>query len=161
MKYKFLHFVWSIATQLGGIKLKHINAIFPRYRAAEENHKHCNMFSSPSSKKFVDISTKLVRRYIFTVPYPGFFLDEPVVCLVQYHSQVPPWLAHFSGVFLVHFLHVIFAIFFVIKLVFFVVACIMSNIILVLKGQKIVFRIFLVRSGEDFLEFYQLLIRWQ
>ena len=52
MKCKFLHFIWSIATQLG-IKLKHMNAIFPRYRAAEENHKHCNMFSSPSSKNLL------------------------------------------------------------------------------------------------------------
>ena len=48
------------------------------------------------------------------------------------------------GVFLVHFLHVISAVFFVIKLVVFVVAYIVSNIALVLKRQEILFRSFLV-----------------
>ena len=63
-----------------------------------------------------------------------------------------------SGVFLVHFLHVISAIFFVIKLVIFVVAYIVSNIALVLKVQETFFKSFLVRFGKSLLEFYLLLV---
>ena len=54
-------------------------------------------------------------------------------------------------VFLLHFLHTISAVFFVIKLVIFVLAYFMSNIALVLKGQKILFWSLLVRLGENFL----------
>ena len=90
------------------------------------------------------------------------FLGEPVVCLVS------PWDATMisteakfskiclSGVYLV-LLHVISAVFFVIKLVVIVLAYIMSDIPLVLKGQKILLQSFLVRL-ENFLEFYLLLI---
>ena len=53
-----------------------------------------------------------------------------------------------SGVPLVHFLLVISAVFFVIKLVVFMLAYIMSIIVLVLKGQKILFQSFTVRLGE-------------
>ena len=55
-----------------------------------------------------------------------------------------------------HFLHVIFAIFFVIKLFF--CAYIMSYIALVLKEQKLLFRSFLVRLAENFMGFYFLLM---
>ena len=55
------------------------------------------------------------------------------------------------------FLHIT-AIFFVIKLVVFMLAYSMSNIALVLKGQTVLFQSFLVRSGETFLVFYLLLI---
>ena len=37
-------------------------------------------------------------------------------------------------------------------------ANVMPNIALVLKGQKILFQTFLVKLGENFLEFYLLLI---
>ena len=63
---------------------------------------------------------------------------------------------YLSGVF-VHLLHVIFAVFFVIKLLVFVLAYIMFNIALIFKGQKTLFRSFLVRLREN-LEFYLLLI---
>ena len=58
------------------------------------------------------------------MPYPGFFLDEPVVYVV--------WNAFLDqrklpGAFLVHFLHVISAILSIIKLVVFAFAYIMSN----------------------------------
>ena len=56
------------------------------------------------------------------------------------------------------FLHIITAIFFVIKLVVFMRAYSMSNIALVLKGQTVLFQSFLVRLGETFLVFYLLLI---
>ena len=48
--------------------------------------------------------------------------------------------------------------FFIIKLVVFMLANVMPNIALVLKGQKILFQTFLVKLGENFLEFYLLLI---
>ena len=51
------------------------------------------------------------------------------------------------GVFLVHFLYVISAVFFVIKFVF-VFAYIIYNIAIVLKGQKILFKSFPVRLAE-------------
>ena len=57
-----------------------------------------------------------------------------------------------------HFLRVISAMFFIIKLVVFMHANVMPNIALVLKGQKILFQTFLVKLGENFLEFYLLLI---
>ena len=56
-----------------------------------------------------------------------------------------------SGVFHV-LLHVISAVFFVIKLVICVLVYIMSNIALIPKEQKILFQNFLVRLGENFLE---------
>ena len=72
------------------------------------------------------------------------------------------FLVHFlhviSGVFLVHFLHVISAIYFVIKLVVLMHAYIMLNIALLLKGKKILFQSFLVRLEENFLEFCLILI---
>ena len=55
------------------------------------------------------------------------------------------------------FLHIT-AIFFVIKLVVFMLAYSMSNIALVLKEQTVLFQSFLVRLGETFLVFYLLLI---
>ena len=48
--------------------------------------------------------------------------------------------------------------FFVIKLVFFFLAYIMSRKALLLKGKKMLFQSFLVRFGENFFEFYLLLI---
>ena len=57
-----------------------------------------------------------------------------------------------------HFLCIISAMFFIIKLVVFMLANVMPNIALVLKGQKILFQTFLVTLGENFLEFYLLLI---
>ena len=62
-----------------------------------------------------------------------------------------------SRVFLVP-LHVISAVFFVIKLVVFVFAYIMHSINLVLRGQEILFRNFLVRSRINFFELEFLLI---
>ena len=50
------------------------------------------------------------------------------------------------------------AIFLVFILIVFVLAYIMSNIAHILKGQKILFWSFLFRLGENFLEFYVLLI---
>ena len=50
------------------------------------------------------------------------------------------------------------AIFLVFILIVFVLAYIMSNIAHILKGQKILFWSFLFRLGENFLEFYLLLI---
>ena len=47
---------------------------------------------------------------------------------------------------------------FVIKLVVFMLAYIMSNIALVLKGQKNLSLSYLVRLGENFVGFYLLLI---
>ena len=61
------------------------------------------------------------------------------------------------AVFLVHFLHSNYAVFFVIKLIVFVLAYIMPNLALALKGQKLLF-LSLVRLGEKFLEFYLFLI---
>ena len=55
------------------------------------------------------------------------------------------------------FLHIT-AIFFVIKLIVFMLAYSMSNIALVLKEQTVLFQSFLVRLGETFLVFYLLLI---
>ena len=49
-------------------------------------------------------------------------------------------------------------IFFVTKFVVFLLAYLMSNIVPILKGQKILLRRFLVKLGEKFLEFYLLLI---
>ena len=63
------------------------------------------------------------------------------------------------AVFLVHFLHSNSVVFFVIKLIVFVFAHIMSNLAFAPKGQKILF-LSLVRLGEKFLEFYLLLIDW-
>ena len=64
----------------------------------------------------------------------------------------------FSGVFLVYFQQVISAIFFVTKLVILMLAYIMSNTVLIFKGQKILFQSFLVELGENLLEFYLLVI---
>ena len=50
------------------------------------------------------------------------------------------------------------AIFLVFILIVFLLAYIMSNIAHILKGQKILFWSFLFRLGENFLEFYLLLI---
>ena len=50
------------------------------------------------------------------------------------------------------------AIFLVFILIVFLLAYIMSNIAHILKGQKILFWSFLFRLGENFLEFYVLLI---
>ena len=50
------------------------------------------------------------------------------------------------------------AIFLVFILIVFVLAYIMSNIAHILKGEKILFWSFLFRLGENFLEFYLLLI---
>ena len=61
------------------------------------------------------------------------------------------------AVFLVHFLDSNYAVFFVIKLIVFVLVYIMSNLALALKGQKLLF-LSLVRLGEKFLEFYLFLI---
>ena len=101
------------------------------------------------------------------VAYPGFFgmsrqfvqISISLKCHHGWHrggnfEYLFFWISGncLSGVFLVHFLRVISAIFFVIKLVVFVLSYVMSSIALVFKGQKILFRSFLVRLGENFLK---------
>ena len=80
---------------------------------------------------------------------------------VENFENLPIWISGncFCEVFLVHVLHDISAVFFVIKLVVLVLAYIMSNRALVLKVQKILFQSFLIRLGENFLKFYLPLIR--
>ena len=74
-------------------------------------------------------------------------------------ENLPFWISGNSlfDAFLVHILHVISAVSFI-KLVVLVLAEIMSNKALILKGQKILFQSFLIRLGENFLEFYLLLL---
>ena len=124
-------------------------------------HPHFPKFSAPLSGKIPPSSAKSM-----------IFFGKSVLFLVQYLPETPPWLERgenfenvsfwisgkcLSGVFLVHFLHFISA-FFVMKLVAFVFSYNMSNIDLVFKEHKIFFRSFLVRLGENFLEFYLILI---
>ena len=87
---------------------------------------------------------------------------------VKNFKNFPFWMISGNflfGVFLVHFLHVISAVFFVIKLVVFVVAYILSNIALVLKRQEIMFRSFLVLLAFNWFIFSwrkrQIKFRWQ
>ena len=61
-----------------------------------------------------------------------------------------------AWVFLVQLLHVTSAIIFVIKLAVFMPAYIMWNTALILKGYKTLLQSFLVRLGENVLEFYLL-----
>ena len=81
-----------------------------------------------------------------SVPYPKLFVYFSVSlrCHHGWHQGenfeiLSFWISGncLSGVFLVHFLYIMSAIFFVVKLVVIVHAYIMSTIALILKGQKI------------------------
>ena len=89
-----------------------------------------------------------------------FFWQVGTFFSLENFENVSFWISRkcLSGVFLVHFLQFISTFLLVVKLVAFVFSYNMSNIDLVLKGQKIFFRSFLVRLGENLLEFYLLLI---
>ena len=75
-------------------------------------------------------------------------------------ENLPSWINGncLSGVFLVQLLHFMSEVLFVIKLIVFVLAYIMSNIALVHITQKILLQNFLIRLGENLLEFYLLSI---
>ena len=111
---------------------------------------------SPNQCRIQDFSGQACSLFCLASPWGAAMVDTEVkiskICLSSIN------VSFFSGVFLVYFQQVISAIFFVTKLVILMLAYIMSNTVLIFRGQKILFQSFLVELGENLLEFYLLVI---